>query len=153
MKFALQDLRCCKWPILLLNCIPAYLPRRATSHPYPLDWHRIFPAQKAFLTRLIRIKTAFLSCLCFHEEHFFLILENYMQTVQFHLQQGYFVTKIVLTYCEKNCSSEREKLLKFKAEGQEFAKNVEITRTIYSNIEQILVTKCFFNLFLKVSPI
>ena len=31
MKFALQDLRCCKWPILLLNCIPAYLPRRVTS--------------------------------------------------------------------------------------------------------------------------
>ena len=35
----------------------------------------------------------------------------------------YFVTKIVLTYCEKkNCSNDREKLLKFEAEGQEFAK-------------------------------
>ena len=34
----------------------------------------------------------------------------------------YFVTKIVLTYCEKNCSSDREKLLKFEAEGREFAK-------------------------------
>jgi hypothetical protein len=33
----------------------------------------------------------------------------------------YFVTKIVLTYCEKNCSSDREKLLEFKAECQEFA--------------------------------
>ena len=33
-----------------------------------------------------------------------------------------FVTKIVLTYCEKkNCSGEREKLLKFEAEGREFA--------------------------------
>ena len=32
----------------------------------------------------------------------------------------YFVTKIVLTYCEKNCSSDREKLLKFEAKGQEF---------------------------------
>ena len=31
----------------------------------------------------------------------------------------YFVTQIVLTYCEKNCSSDREKLLKFEAE--EFA--------------------------------
>jgi hypothetical protein len=30
----------------------------------------------------------------------------------------YFVTKIVLTYC----SSDREKLLKFEAEGREFAK-------------------------------
>ena len=34
----------------------------------------------------------------------------------------YFVTKIVLTLCEKNCSSDREKLLKFKAECGEFAK-------------------------------
>ena len=34
----------------------------------------------------------------------------------------YFVTKIVLTYCEKNYSSDREKLLKFEAEGREFAK-------------------------------
>ena len=35
----------------------------------------------------------------------------------------YFVTKIVLTYCEKKkCSSDREKLLKFEAEGREFAK-------------------------------
>ena len=31
----------------------------------------------------------------------------------------YFVTKIVLTYCEKK--SDLEKRLKFEAEGQEFA--------------------------------
>ena len=38
------------------------------------------------------------------------------------VEQWYFVTKIVLTYCEKKCSSDQEKLLKFEAEGQEFAK-------------------------------
>ena len=38
------------------------------------------------------------------------------------LQVWYFVTKIVLTYCEKNCSSDREKLLKFEGEGRGFAK-------------------------------
>ena len=38
------------------------------------------------------------------------------------IKKWYFVTKIVLTYCEKNCPSYREKLLKFKAEGREFAK-------------------------------
>ena len=32
-----------------------------------------------------------------------------------------FVTKIVVTYREKKCSSDREKLLKFKAEGRIFA--------------------------------
>ena len=56
----------------------------------------------------------------------------------------------------KNCSSDREKLLKFEAEGREFAKNFEITRTIYSNnkrSEQFLVTECFFNLFLEVSHV
>ena len=38
-------------------------------------------------------------------------------------QKWYFVTKIVLTFCEKkNCSSDWEKLLKFEAEGWEFAK-------------------------------
>ena len=50
----------------------------------------------------------------------------------------YFVTKIVLTYCEKkNCSSDREKLF-------------EITRTIYSSSErseQFLLMDFFFNLY------
>ena len=36
-------------------------------------------------------------------------------------KKWYFVTKIVLTYCEKNCFSDREKLLKLKAKGREFA--------------------------------
>ena len=53
----------------------------------------------------------------------------------------------------KNCSSDREKLLKFKAEGQEFAKDYEITRTNCERSEQFLVTECFFNLFLEVSQI
>ena len=48
-------------------------------------------------------------------------------------QQWYFVSKIVLPFCEKKkCSIDLEKLLKFDAEG----KNVEITRTIYSNSER-----------------
>ena len=55
-----------------------------------------------------------------------------------------FVTKIVLTYCDKNCSGDRENLLKFKAEIQ--GENFEITRTIYSKSERslkFLVTECF----------
>ena len=47
------------------------------------------------------------------------------------IKKWYFVTKIVLTYCEKNCSGDREKLLKFEAEGREFAK---ILRSIRINI-------------------
>ena len=53
-----------------------------------------------------------------------------------------------MVFCYQNCSSDREKLLKFEAEGQEFGKILEITRTIYSNSEtseQFLVTECFIN--------
>ena len=37
------------------------------------------------------------------------------------MEGWYFVTKIVLPTVRKNCSSDREKLLKFEAEGQEFS--------------------------------
>ena len=33
----------------------------------------------------------------------------------------YFVSKIVLTYCKKKCSSDQEIFSKFEAEGREFA--------------------------------
>ena len=45
------------------------------------------------------------------------------------LQKWYFVTKIVLTYC----SSDQEKLLKFEAEGREFAK-------VLRSLEQFIQT-------------
>ena len=48
------------------------------------------------------------------------------------LEKWYFVTKIVLTYCEKN--SDQEKLLKFKAEGQEFAK---ILRSLEQSVRTV----------------
>ena len=47
----------------------------------------------------------------------------------------------------KKCSSDREKLLKIKAEGREFSKKF---RTIYSNSErseEFLVTECFLTCF------
>ena len=44
-------------------------------------------------------------------------------------KKWYFVTKIV----RKNCSSDREKLLKFQAEGREFAK-------ILRSLEQFIQT-------------
>ena len=48
-------------------------------------------------------------------------------------QKWYFVTKIILTYCENNCSSDREKPLKFEAEGREFA-------NILRSLEQFVQT-------------
>ena len=53
-------------------------------------------------------------------------------------EKWYFVTKIVLTYCEKkNCSCDGENVLKFKAEGREFAKFLgsleQFIQTIFGN--------------------
>ena len=45
----------------------------------------------------------------------------------------YFVTKTILTYCEKKNSNDREKKFKFKAEGREFAKNLR-------SLEQLVQT-------------
>ena len=47
---------------------------------------------------------------------------DFQATVTSAMKKWYFVTKIAPTYYEKNCSSDCEKLLKFEAEGQEFAK-------------------------------
>ena len=68
----------------------------------------------------------------------------------------YFLPKLIWPTVWKNCSSDRKnKLLKFKAEGQDF-QIVEITRTICSNgerSEHFLVTECSFNLLQEVSHI
>ena len=53
-----------------------------------------------------------------------------------HVKKWYFVTKIVLSYCEKNCSSEQETLLKFEAKGQEFSKILRL-------LEQFIQTEQF----------
>ena len=57
-----------------------------------------------------------------------------------------------MAFCYQNCSSDREKLLKFETEGQEFAK---ILRSLeeFIQTEKFLVTECFYNLFVEVSQI
>ena len=59
-------------------------------------------------------------------------------------EEWYFVTKIVLTYCEKNCYSEIG-CSRLKAE---YLQIFDITRRIYSNseiLEEFLLTECFLN--------
>ena len=81
---------------------PSLLIKKGCQPTTHFRWTGIeyFQHKRRFLTRLIRIKTAFLSCLCLQEDHFFLILENCMQTVQFHLQQISFV--YIMFYCSHN---------------------------------------------------
>ena len=69
---------------------------------------------------------------------------------------GILLPKLFWPTVRKKCSSDREKNLKFEAEGWEFAKHFEMTRTIYSNnerSEEFLLTELFFNLFLDFSHI
>ena len=57
---------------------------------------------------------------------------------------------------EKNCSSDREKLLKFEAEGREFAKKLRSLEQFIQTVKgqnNYFVTEYFFNLFLEVSHI
>ena len=73
-----------------------------------------------------------------------------------HIIKWYFVTKIVLTYCEKKLFEWSRKTFEIRGWRPRISKIFEITRTIYSNSErseQFLVTECFFNLFLDVSHI
>ena len=67
----------------------------------------------------------------------------------------YFVSKIVLTYCEKNCYSDWEKLLKLEAEGREFSKILRSLEQFNQTVkgQNNFVTEYFFNLILEVSQI
>ena len=56
-------------------------------------------------------------------------------------QKWYFVTKIVLSNMRKNCSSYREKLLKFEAEGREFSK---FLRSLEQFIQTVKVQNNFW---------
>ena len=57
-------------------------------------------------------------------------------------KEWYFVTKIVLTYCEKKIVLVIEKNLKFEAEGREFAK---ILRSLEQFIQTVKGQNNFWN--------
>jgi len=59
-----------------------------------------------------------------------------------------------LSTVRKNCSSDQEKLLKFKAEGREFAKFLRSLEKFIHTVRTIFGNRMlFFNLFLEVSQI
>ena len=53
-----------------------------------------------------------------------------LRYVKYCKQHGILIPKLFWPTVRKNCSTDWEKLLKFEAEGREFAK---LTRTIFSN--------------------
>ena len=66
----------------------------------------------------------------------------------FHENKWYFITKIVLTYCEKKIVLVIEKNWRPR-----ICKNFEITRTIYSNSERSEEFLGTLTFFLEISPI
>ena len=50
---------------------------------------------------------------------------------------GILFQKLFWPTVRKNCSSDREKLLKFEAEGREFAKQWKVTTIISNKLEQL----------------
>ena len=72
-------------------------------------------------------------------------------------QLWYFVSKIVLNTGRKICSSDRDKLFKVDAGGQELENFLRSLQHFFSNSERsvqtIFETECVFNFFLEVSEI
>ena len=111
------------------------------------DWRRVYPIFDLranmgwhYFWRIIPKRMY----LCFHCESPLLLIKLFDVTfIKIRaLWNGILSLKLFWPTVRKNCSSEREKLLKFKAEGKIF----EITATIYLNSErseQVLVTECF----------
>ena len=71
---------------------------------------------------------------------------------------GILLPKLFWPTVRKNCSSDREKVLKFEAEGQEFAKILrslkQFVQKVQWKVKTIFVKECFFNfdiILLKVS--
>ena len=59
---------------------------------------------------------------------------------------GILLPKLFCPTVRKNCSSDREKLFEFEAEGREFPKFLRTLEQLGSNSErseQFLVTECF----------
>ena len=48
---------------------------------------------------------------------------------------GILLTKLFWSTVRKNCSSDREKNLKFEAEGQEFAKNLRSLKELIQTVK------------------
>ena len=67
-----------------------------------------------------------------------------MANLDNYSNNGILLPKLLWPNVRKICSSDREKLLKFEAEGQEFAKKIEITRIIYSNSENNFWNRMLF---------
>ena len=101
-----------------------------------------------------------LKCSCFNSA----VLFKKQSVIYWRAKSSCQAVQMKMVFCYQNCSDLLWKKIvlviekKFEIQGwrPRICKNFEITRTIYSNSErseELLVTECFFNLFLEVSHI
>ena len=65
-------------------------------------------------------------------------------------ENGILLPKLFWPTVRKKISSDREKLLKFEAEGQEFGRFLRSLEQFVQTEKESLVPKCFFNLLLEI---
>ena len=53
------------------------------------------------------------------------------------------IKRPTIVFCYQNCSSDQENILKFEAEGWEFAKNLRSLELFIGAVRTILETDCF----------
>ena len=123
-------------------------PHLALGHPAPrLKISHVMRTRRP-QAALPQTKTMYVLITYFHESWIFCVIASD--------RKWYFVTKIVLTYCEKKLFLWSRKTFVIRGWRSRICKIFEITRKIYSNSErseQSLATECVFNFFLKISHI
>ena len=109
-----------------------------SPHEVPLEATEII--HSTFLPRCVVLNHSYFIISWINETHSTAPPNDSLEQVHIYPIFHYFLPLHSMVFCcqncsdlRKNCSSDRENLLKFEAEGQEFVKKIEITRTIYSN--------------------
>ena len=132
---------------------------------FPSKNVRVHSAQKYVWNQFLRLTDftketqqlqEFSSYPLFQESHLIINGILLLQFTRFSLRNGILLPKLFSPAVRKNCFSNREKKHEIQGCRPKICQNFEITRTISLNSErseQVLVTKCFFNLFLEVSQI
>ena len=122
-----------QWKMCFFNTFWKYLPFDQTEKSMETVWSHSFSkfvAQDA--DRFLWIASSSMAAWSFigHLKKFLKGLKIFFFEIFWN---GILLPKLFWPTVRKNCSSDREKLLKFEAEGREFQKFFSLTRTIFTH--------------------
>ena len=133
-----------------------------SPHEVPLEATEII--HSTFLPRCVVLNHSYFIISWINETHSTAPPNDSLEQVHIYPVFYYVLPLHSMVFCyqncsdlRKNCSSDREYLLKFEAEGREFAKILrsleQFIQTVKGQNKFWYLTECFFNLFLEVSQI